>query len=951
MLSLATNSRNSIIAVLTVLLLVIPTAVAEDASFNSTRKTSKDIAVNYELDSGIEWDASINQMEDGFKTNLDTWGPFIDDHDGKWVGGMSPEQLLSVNATGILNNITVGGLQSFTPHDVMGAGMSEGWVRSPIQQTENSEVGMDVYHVQNPQFAELVPGLGVPSVSSTAANWTSDYNATAMSHWEAGMGEFYENPCLDNYEVAPAYLLCFEEGAGTLAVDSSGNGYGPENLAGWWGGTWDWDDGANGGGVYTENGQIEVLPFPEATGEEDFSVSFWMKPTKCDSSQKGIARHITYWSAGWAMIQQNNVIMASFGSDLGTSFWGLASNDVCDGQWQHIVMSMDKSLTTAYMYQNGVLVDSRLDANFGGAMIPDVGAPLYIGYYSSDNYYGYLDEFAYSSVHYTQDMVSALYMKNRPVDGTFVLAPATDQAGSADWDFHDPNMMGWDLEDSTEGGSLGLAPKVWGNKETTAPKCPDHYEAINPNLVGLWCFDERIGDPKDTSGNGNDGTISGAIWTDGYLGSGLVFDGVNDYVSLDSAMPTDETSTLSLWVDTSTYGWDAFLGGTSNNRAYWYVSSTVVGIGHATGYTYLTVPVTSGWRHMAITHNSGTACIYINGVNTDCDTTGVLFGIEYIGADQPTNEYFDGSIDEVAIFDSVLSASQIVDLYELTAPDFTYADNLVGQWLLGEGSGSVAYDTSGNENHGAITDADYTGGYVGAGLHFDGSYDAVVIPDDDSLDILGSLTISAWVDITLGNELYQTVASKSDQCNNDKSTFQMRIDDNDRLEAVVGSDISNDRGNTVISLNEGWNQVALIFTPEAPVAGHTMVDFFIDGVLVFTDELWDSYSEYTNTADVVIGGLGDPSGSSCYYFDGFIDEFMMWDRALSSYEIYNLYLGSYDLHENEYYQSSYGSFAGIEDAYVNPTTVIALEAVYSDSISETYPGRAYMPDGLCFILD
>ena len=46
-----------------------------------------------------------------------------------------------------------------------------------------------------------------------------------------------------------------------------------------------------------------------------------------------------------------------------------------------------------------------------------------------------------------------------------------------------------------------------------------------------WKLDEGSGDTAyDSSGNGYDGTIYGAIWTTGYSGYALDFDGVNDYV-------------------------------------------------------------------------------------------------------------------------------------------------------------------------------------------------------------------------------------------------------------------------------------------------------------------------------------------------------------------------------------------------------------------------------------
>ncbi|GAF91526.1 unnamed protein product, partial [marine sediment metagenome] len=60
------------------------------------------------------------------------------------------------------------------------------------------------------------------------------------------------------------------------------------------------------------------------------------------------------------------------------------------------------------------------------------------------------------------------------------------------------------------------------------------------------------------------------------------------------------------------------------------------------------------------------------------------------------------------------------------------------------GTGGIAYDSvSGND--GTIYGAQWTTGQVGGALEFDGVNDYVEVPDDDSLDITGDLTIAAWV--------------------------------------------------------------------------------------------------------------------------------------------------------------------------------------------------------------
>lgn len=51
--------------------------------------------------------------------------------------------------------------------------------------------------------------------------------------------------------------------------------------------------------------------------------------------------------------------------------------------------------------------------------------------------------------------------------------------------------------------------------------------------VGYWKFDEGSGSiAHDSSGNGQDGTVYGAGWTEGISDKALQFDGVDDYVEV-----------------------------------------------------------------------------------------------------------------------------------------------------------------------------------------------------------------------------------------------------------------------------------------------------------------------------------------------------------------------------------------------------------------------------------
>jgi hypothetical protein len=70
------------------------------------------------------------------------------------------------------------------------------------------------------------------------------------------------------------------------------------------------------------------------------------------------------------------------------------------------------------------------------------------------------------------------------------------------------------------------------------------------NIMGMWLLDEGSGNTvKDTSGNGNDGKIVGATWTDGKFGKALQFN--DNHVEIPGSKSIDDFYngfTYLLWV-------------------------------------------------------------------------------------------------------------------------------------------------------------------------------------------------------------------------------------------------------------------------------------------------------------------------------------------------------------------------------------------------------------------
>ncbi|MCZ7384419.1 MAG: LamG domain-containing protein, partial [Candidatus Methanoperedens sp.] len=212
-------------------------------------------------------------------------------------------------------------------------------------------------------------------------------------------------------------------------------------------------------------------------------------------------------------------------------------------------------------------------------------------------------------------------------------------------------------------------------------------------LVAEWHFD---GSAQDTSGSGNNGTINGATFVQGISGQALSFDGVDDMVVVPhSSTLSLEKFTMEAWIkryqnrefgeiilikryETSwmnnyalTISPDGIVGADSYSPDIW----TWFGVGSVRN-------ISAGeWYHIAATYDRTTFKIYINGVLDNSVNTQytpyqnnyqLVIGRGCVGDPclfKPSNPSFNGTIDEVRIYNRALSASEIQAEYNaLTAP-------------------------------------------------------------------------------------------------------------------------------------------------------------------------------------------------------------------------------------------------------------------------------------------
>jgi hypothetical protein len=196
--------------------------------------------------------------------------------------------------------------------------------------------------------------------------------------------------------------------------------------------------------------------------------------------------------------------------------------------------------------------------------------------------------------------------------------------------------------------------------------------------VAAYGFNEGTGSTvADVTGNGRTGTISGATWTStGKFGAALSFDGIDDWVTVADAAALDLTTSMTLeaWVFPTAVGsWrNVLMKERPNGQSYSLYSHD--NARRPAGYLNLGQPADVGtnsntglplnaWSHLAATYDGTTLRLFVNGaqVGTKAVTGPIVTstGALRVGGNSIWGEYFTGRIDEIRLYNRVLTAAEI----------------------------------------------------------------------------------------------------------------------------------------------------------------------------------------------------------------------------------------------------------------------------------------------------
>jgi RHS repeat-associated protein len=324
-------------------------------------------------------------------------------------------------------------------------------------------------------------------------------------------------------------------------------------------------------------------------------------------------------------------------------------------------------------------------------------------------------------------------------------------AGSEVWQVYGPG--GELLAEYAAGAQPPQPQKEYGYRSgallVTAEPAPAAPLASAPTsgLVAHWALDEGAGAiAADSSGNGNTGTLqNGPVWAAGKVGtSALDFDGADDRLTTANPSTVSDNFTIAFWADPdvaheidpemtySTYG------GSGQRYAWWPMwrpggdagAGVSVGTNGVSAYEHgpnFAAPMlvhqgqVSGWTHVAVVYESKRPKLYINGALVRTGLQSPRDAVRAVAQDVGGNVYgyYDGSMDDVRLYNRALSAGEVSQLAAAGGASSTGATaSLSIQWIVSDQLGTPRMVLDKTGSLAGVTRHDYFpfGEEIGAGV-------------------------------------------------------------------------------------------------------------------------------------------------------------------------------------------------------------------------------------------
>ncbi|MDC3133894.1 hypothetical protein OA958_03555, partial [Bacteroidota bacterium] len=382
-------------------------------------------------------------------------------------------------------------------------------------------------------------------------------------------------------------------------------------------------------------------------------------------------------------------------------------------------------------------------------------------------------------------------------------------------------------------------------------------------LVGYWNFNEGSGSTvTDLSGNGNNGTINGATWiTDAPAQYANNCTATDDIVVTLNPLPTiDLGADTTLICDGTSQTLDA---GTGLSSYSWSDGSTNQTLSATTAGTYT-----------------------VTGTDVNGCTASDSMVIDVLNVDITQNDTTICEGDSLVLEINGSGGSSQSGTFQLPT---NLNSNLVGFWPLNGNTNDISPNVNNGVNNGAVLTTDRNNNLNNAYKFNNSNNEYISISYSSAFDLgTDNITISSWFKYESNNSIYSrgTLLRFDNGLSQTRQVWGLRVSQQE-LEFLCG--ITNSFGG-VTTIKDNSYSPDNLWHHFAGVREGNELKIYFDGVL--TKTLTTSTIENLNSNGTYYPSIGRNGSSSAEYFNGKISEVGLWNKALNSQEIQQLYTTS-----------------------------------------------------------
>ena len=734
-------------------------------------------------------------------------------------------------------------------------------------------------YVDGSQDAQDTVGLATYVSTSSSYGLNLGCNFPNNGHTNVDMSEVsIFDYALSSSQVTTLYGDSTSGSGNPMALPSTPIAYYPlgESAGGFVGGSGTWLTENNAIGDYVfdfdsaSSDTVSVVSPPTLTGDSCLSV--WIKAST-NPAVAGILSSKNYSNNANSFSLQNrsgNIYFALYDSGSTYKIGNFTPSTALIDNWNHIAVVIDTVATDARIYFNKSLA-LTVDLSASSVDISDIVNGFSISGYSTNsslpavlNFFdGEISNAQIFNTALSSTEIETLYNYGSPIK---TLANIPQSSNLKAWYKLDASEVyntttEWEVNNAQSAyqSSLNFSPRSSSNRV--------NLPSINlgtVNSISFWCrrLDQLshkvLGSP---TGGQNDPSIFSYLGTNvAYLSFG---DGVNNYSKYFQA--SDPNYTLLKSDD-----WIHFLivrnGNTSPNAMALYINGQTI-------TSFNTSPTLSN-DTILNTIGAGGVTGYQNSAN--CDISNVSIFNSALGSTDANSLYNSGSpLSDMSSFSSLVSWWKL-DNTSAGVQDSKGSNNATSvQANLAIGAVSTLNGTSSGMSQANLIQSDLqtVAPYSKYAMIFDGADDYIDCGNDSSLDISGNLTISAWVRIDSPHQNYHGILSKITSTDRN---YEILV----RSSGQISFYTSNTEFNTSsqsIPINT-WTHIAVSVESGATNG----VKFYFNGV---QDSTTGTQTIIANTANLNIGRR--TTGS--FYMDGSISNISIWNAALTSAQVTEIY--------------------------------------------------------------